>query len=113
MSDVDCGLAADDGHVVWEEDVWDAARAAEAAAALAATGPPAPRHRLAHHVARVGRYWDNFYGNHADHFFKDRAWLERDFPVLLRAAAEPTTLLEFGCGVGNAFFPLLQRLPHL
>lgn len=46
-------------------------------------------------------------------FFKDRHYLERDFPCLRAAAFRPFTLLEFGCGVGNAFIPLLPRLPKL
>jgi SAM-dependent methyltransferase len=46
-------------------------------------------------------------------FFKDRHYLEREFKPLQAASSRRMTLLEFGCGVGNAFFPLLERLPGL
>jgi SAM-dependent methyltransferase len=79
-------------------------------------------------------YWDKFYLRNETRFFKDRHYLERDFPQLLQGGGgvgadadgtcadatgapasprRPFTLLEFGCGVGNAFFPLVERLPHL
>lgn len=42
-----------------------------------------------------------------------RHYIHKDFPELQHAQHESTTLFEFGCGVGNAFFPLLQELPYL
>ena len=57
--------------------------------------------------------WDSFYRANTINFFKDRHYLERDFPCLRQGAHRPTLLLELGCGVGNAFFPLLPRLPQL
>lgn len=106
---------ADDGgeFTVWAEDTWDEARAAEAAARLAATGPYLSAYHRSHYTRRLGQHWDAFYGHHTTHFFKDRAYITRDFPSLVPATRAPLALVEFGCGVGNAFFPLLANLPHL
>lgn len=64
-------------------------------------------------VEHAAKSWDKFYDAHGSDFFHDRGWLERDFPVLRRASYERLNLLEFGCGTGASFLPLLERLPHL
>jgi methyltransferase-like protein 6 len=98
---------------VWEADGFDAARLAAARARLAANGPPLPVfHRFAS-VSRVAKAWDKFYGRHDDRFFRERHYLERDFPVLKAGAHAPFALLELGCGTGASFLPLLPLLPHL
>jgi len=64
-------------------------------------------------AAHSGRMWDIFYRNNANRFFKDRHYLDEEFSALAVAETQPTTIVEIGCGVGNALLPLLARLPFL
>lgn len=58
------------------------------------------------------KWWNNFYKNNTSNFFKDRKWLQQEFPVLskvVKADAGPITLLEVGAGAGNTAFPILAH----
>ena len=89
----------------------------------------------------AAKLWDAFYRRNAASFFRDRHYLEREWPDLGRALAAadaraaaalaaaaaaaaaaapsppalappgPLTLLEAGCGAGNAILPLLEAHP--
>lgn len=63
--------------------------------------------------ANPAKYWDIFYRHNQENFFKDRKWLQIEFPDLYRVTAEgytePTTILEIGCGAGNTFYPVLSQ----
>lgn len=62
-------------------------------------------------MSNPARYWDQFYRNNKDNFFKDRKWLKIEFPALYEATkpdAGPITILEVGCGAGNTMFPVLR-----
>ena len=73
--------------------------------------------------------WDQFYSNHGNRFFKDRHYFEKAFPEEFpsSSANQPQftttnsttsasnecdvtqrTLVEIGCGVGNAILPMLE-----
>jgi tRNAThr (cytosine32-N3)-methyltransferase len=58
------------------------------------------------------KWWNNFYKNNTANFFKNRKWLQQEFPVLSKvtqADAGPITLLEVGAGAGNTAFPILAN----
>ena len=59
------------------------------------------------------RNWDIFYRNNTTNFYKDRHYLTREFneltEALQTASTPPVTLLDLGCGVGNAFWPMIEQ----
>ncbi|SPO00694.1 probable ABP140 - actin filament-binding protein [Cephalotrichum gorgonifer] len=64
------------------------------------------------------KWWDLFYKNNSANFFKDRKWLQQEFPILGDVTKEdygPAVVLEIGAGAGNTAFPLIanSKNPHL
>ncbi|KAI1138978.1 methyltransferase [Hypoxylon sp. FL0543] len=58
------------------------------------------------------KWWNLFYKNNTANFFKNRKWLQQEFPILGKVTAEdagPVTLLEVGAGAGNTAFPILAN----
>ena len=58
-----------------------------------------------------GENWDKFYQDNGTRFFKDRHYFAKAFPNEFGAgvAKHSMTLVELGCGVGNACLPLLEE----
>ncbi|KAJ9148403.1 Methyltransferase-like protein [Pleurostoma richardsiae] len=58
------------------------------------------------------KWWNLFYKNNTANFFKDRKWLQQEFPILTKVTQEgagPVTLLEIGAGAGNTAFPIMAN----
>lgn len=52
-------------------------------------------------------HWNRFYKHNTTNFFKNRHWLDLEFPGIM--SREGSVGLEVGCGVGNLVFPALER----
>lgn len=56
--------------------------------------------------------WDLFYKNNTANFFKNRKWLQQEFPILGEVTKEDAgakVILEIGAGAGNTAFPILAN----
>ncbi|KAH9967132.1 S-adenosyl-L-methionine-dependent methyltransferase [Russula dissimulans] len=103
---------------VWSQNAWDhvpppadqdAIIAASLARQRAAPVPEGDKHK---YNTKPAKHWDNFYKANASNFFKNRKWLHLEFPELVASAepsAGPRTVVEVGCGAGNAILPLLAQ----
>lgn len=103
---------------VWSQNAWDHVpcppdQHATIEASLARQrAAPVPHPDKDKYNAKPAKHWDNFYKANASNFFKNRKWLHLEFPELVAAAelsAGPRTVVEVGCGAGNAIFPLLEQ----
>lgn len=91
---------------------WDEKQEAEARKAVSANSKDkfsdADREKLEKDAVK---FWDDFYSQHHDKFFKDRHWLSVEFPELNvqnLMLKNKLKMFEIGCGVGNTIVPLLQ-----
>ncbi|KWU46563.1 methyltransferase, partial [Rhodotorula sp. JG-1b] len=98
-------------HNAWDQVEWGQEEEAFAQSALERQrGSPVPQHLQDKFNADPAAQWDTFYAHNKDNFFKDRAWLQNEFPELkdcLKADSGPKRIVEVGCGNGSTLFPLL------
>jgi SAM-dependent methyltransferase len=104
----------------WEQlEEHDEAAESEATRAMDDSQTPAlPPDVVARYERDAAAQWDAFYGHFSDRFFKDRNYLQREFPELfaraearMAAGLPPVVALEIGCGAGNTAIPLLETIP--
>lgn len=118
-----------DPELLWCNDELDefelGRRRCEAEDRILQQGPPVSQHWYKEYtgVGKASRHWTNFYKRNGNRFYKDRHYLHAEFPELLwqepvylsgSASSSPgISLLEVGCGVGNAVIPLIELNPAL
>ncbi|TEB36521.1 methyltransferase [Coprinellus micaceus] len=106
-----------DENEVWNFNAWDHVPPPDdqgevvAKALEAQRTNPVPEEEKPKYHDRPSRHWDNFYKMNNANFFKNRRWLNNEFPELIagtKAGAGPFTVAEIGCGAGNSAYPLLS-----
>mmetsp|Transcript_58455 Transcript_58455/g.163773 ORF Transcript_58455/g.163773 Transcript_58455/m.163773 type:complete len:339 (-) Transcript_58455:741-1757(-) len=95
----------------WEVDIWTKEDEREAEALLQCHLEKSTISTLDTHINDDdGEAWDKFYQDNGTRFFKDRHYFEKAFPNEFGKddTNSQKTLVEIGCGVGNACLPLLE-----
>ncbi|XP_065896745.1 tRNA N(3)-methylcytidine methyltransferase METTL2-like isoform X4 [Dysidea avara] len=124
-------------HNAWDRVEWDADQEKVAEQAVKHNSSVfLPSDKNVEYEVNAGDYWDSFYMQHQNRFFKDRHWLFTEFPELLgtqvscdhpsshtndtgdhgnygghenkHAQCATFRIFEVGCGAGNCVFPILQ-----
>lgn len=101
-------------HNAWDHVETDAAYKAFSTSQFAAQrSKPADNYDKMRFNSDPRRWWDLFYKNNKENFFKDRKWLQQEFPILAAATeaagAGAVSIVELGCGAGNTLFPVLAQ----
>jgi SAM-dependent methyltransferase len=99
-------------HNAWDNVKWEEDQRRDAEGKVKENSQePVPDALREEYEMDAASYWDSFYQQHQNRFFKDRHWLFTEFPELSSsgpAGDRKTTVWEVGCGAGNTVFPLLQ-----
>lgn len=110
-------LLTDPAHIdnfnAWDHVEWDEAHLANATERIAFhSANPVPKEDQAKYGdAQASHHWDEFYARHEEGFFKDRKWINLEFPELIactEADAGCKVIADIGCAVGNTVYPLLR-----
>ncbi|BCS20063.1 tRNA(Thr) (cytosine(32)-N(3))-methyltransferase [Aspergillus puulaauensis] len=108
----------EEGDNVFEFNAWDHVEPDDEFLAFAETQYAKQREAQASDFdkrrfnADPAKWWNLFYKNNTANFFKDRKWLQQEFPVLeqvTRKDAGKQVVLEVGAGAGNTAFPLVRN----
>ena len=102
-----------DDFNAWDHVEWDEVHLSNAAERLAfQTANPVPLTDQAQYGDdHANEYWDKFYRHHEQGFFKDRKWINLEFPELIactKSEAGPKVIADLGCAVGNTVYPILR-----
>lgn len=101
-------------HNSWDGAEWTAEEHQDVQAAVRRQQAHCmPPEQSDHLLQTKQQSWNKFYNRHKEKFFKDRKWLCHELgPHIdeMKAArgGGPVHILEVGCGVGNAIYPLLE-----
>lgn len=102
-------------HNAWDHVEWGEEQIKEAQEKIAKQyDHPVAEFQKKQYNGKPEKYWDLFYKNNRENFFKDRKWLQIEFPALYKVSSKeyndkPVTILEVGCGAGNTMFPVLRQ----
>lgn len=111
------GNILDFPDMVWTEDSpWEESRIQSAEEKIKMQGDSIPDYWRQKYELKASTYWHEFYKRNKTNFYKDRHYLHVVFPELSplsNKTASSITLLEVGCGVGNAIIPLLESNSNL
>ncbi|KAI8811586.1 S-adenosyl-L-methionine-dependent methyltransferase [Cladochytrium replicatum] len=110
-------LPKDEEEKVWDFNAWDNAEWDEEQETYAREvvekqqqNKPLPEEIAKYNNDPAG-FWETFYTKNGDKFFKDRNWLQVEFPdVFENIPSGKCNIFEIGCGAGNTLFPLMKQV---